>query len=468
VITPVIISGGSGSRLWPLSRKHYPKQFLSLNNDRTMLQETLSRLDGLDYQPPIIVCNENHRFIVAEQLRELDIFESKIILEPFGRNTAPAIALSAFQAIKQNEDPVLLVLPADHVIKDKNAFFQAITNAEALAEQDRLVTFGIVPDKPETGFGYIKKGHLIDSVGYNVDAFFEKPDITTAESYLLSGNYYWNSGMFMFKASRYLEELKKFCPDIYHNCKLVIENIDESFDYLRLKAEVFDKCPSESIDYAVMEKTKDAAVVPLDASWNDVGSWSALWDINSKDKQGNVVIGDVIIHDVNDSYFYAGSKLVTAIGVDNLVIVETPDAVMVSSKYRVQDVKEIVEHLNSKKRSEAIFNRQVSRPWGSYDCIDTGERFKVKRIIVKPGASLSLQLHHHRAEHWVVVKGTAKVTKGDEVFVLSEDQSTYIPVGVKHRLENVTDELLEIIEVQSGSHLTEDDIVRFDDTYGRI
>jgi len=466
-MVPVIMSGGSGTRLWPLSRQLYPKQFLPLSSDKTMLQDTLTRLTGLDLQPPVIICNDEHRFIAAEQLRALEISDADIILEPVGRNTAPAIAVAAFNALSKDKEAVLLVLAADHVIEDEAAFHTAISQAEVLADEGKLVTFGIVPDKAETGYGYIRRGKKLGSEGYEVDSFVEKPDLQTAESYLLSGDYLWNSGMFLFKASRYLDELKIHHPEIYSSCKDAVDKIDKSVDFLRLDKEVFSNCPSESIDYAVMENTQEAVVVPLDAKWNDIGSWSALWDICSKDDSGNVIVGDVVIHDVNDTYFHATSKLVTAVGVDNLVIVETPDAIMVSTKDRVQDVKLIVEQLNKQDRQETIIHRQASRPWGSYDCIDQGERFQVKRIIVKPGASLSLQMHHHRAEHWIVVKGTAQVTKGQEVFTLSENQSTYIPLGVKHRLDNPGVMPLEIIEVQSGSYLGEDDIVRFDDTYGR-
>lgn len=470
-MVPVIMSGGSGTRLWPLSRQLYPKQFLPLAGEKSMLQETISRLDGLDLQPPVIICNDNHRFIVAEQLRELDISDGEIILEPVGRNTAPAIAIAAFNALssekKKDNDPLLLVLAADHVIENVDAFHKSISQASVLAEKGKLVTFGIVPDKAETGYGYIKRGSEIGSEGYNVDAFFEKPDLATAESYLLSGDYLWNSGMFLFRASCYLNELKKYRPDIYSACEASVKSLDESTDFKRLNEDVFSKCPSDSVDYAVMENTKEAAIVPLDAQWNDIGSWSALWDIREKDNSGNVLAGDVVIHDVENCYFHASSKLVTAIGVENLVVVETSDAIMVSSKDRVQDVKSIVEKLNNSNRQETVIHRQASRPWGSYDCIDKGERFQVKRIVVKPGASLSLQMHHHRAEHWIVVKGTAQVTKDDEVFTLSENQSTYIPLGVKHRLENPGVVPLEIIEVQSGSYLGEDDIIRFDDTYGR-
>jgi len=466
-MVPVILSGGSGTRLWPLSRQLFPKQFLTLSGEQSMLQDTLSRLDNLDMQPPVIICNDEHRFIVAEQLRALDILNGEIILEPVGRNTAPAIAVAAFHALRKDEDALLLVLPADHVIKNVAAFHAAISQAEVLANAGKLVTFGVVPDKAETGFGYIKRGNKQGAVGFKVDAFVEKPDLKTAETYLLSGDYFWNSGMFMFKASSYLDELKKYHPEIYASCESAVGNLDTSFDFMRLNKDIFSKCPSGSIDYAVMEKTQEAVVVQLDTQWNDVGSWSALWDIHKKDGAGNVVVGDVITHDVEGSYLYSSSKLITAIGVENLVIVETPDAVMISSKDRVQDVKLIVEKLDSNHRQEIIIHRQASRPWGSYDCIDQCDRFQVKRIVIKPGAALSLQMHHHRAEHWVVVKGTAQVTRGDEIFTISENQSTYIPLGVKHRLANPGVVPLEIIEVQSGSYLGEDDIVRFDDTYGR-
>ena len=466
---PVILSGGSGTRLWPLSRELFPKQFLSLSGDDSLFQDTFSRLKCIDLQPAIVICNEEHRFIAAEQLRSLGVSECDIILEPVGRNTAPAIAVAAFHALKNtNEnDALLLVLAADHVIDDVAAFHLAIEQAEVLANEGKLVTFGVVPDKAETGYGYIRRGQKIESCGFEVDAFFEKPDLVTVESYLLSGDYLWNSGMFMFKASRYLEELKEFQPEIYSVCEQAVNHIDKSFDYLRLTEDIFSSCPAESIDYAVMESTKSAAVVPLDAGWSDVGSWSALCDINAKDSDGNVLLGDVLTHDVSNSYINASHKLVAAVGVDDVVVVETSDAILVSSKDRVQDVKEIVEQLNKSNRQETISHRQAARPWGDYDCIDKGEHFQVKRLIVKPGAALSLQMHYHRAEHWVVVKGTAKVTRGDEVFTISENESTFIPLGVKHRLENPGVVPLEIIEVQSGSYLGEDDIVRFDDSYGR-
>jgi len=468
---PVIMSGGSGTRLWPLSRKLYPKQFLPLSGKQTMLQETLSRLSGLDTQSPLVICNEDHRFIVAEQLREAGVSDSEIILEPTERNTAPAIAVAAFHALKNNKkndkDVILLVLAADHEVSDIKAFHDAIKIAEGLALDDKMVTFGIVPDHAETGYGYIKRGVAMGDRGFKVDAFVEKPDLQTAESYLLSGDYLWNSGMFMFKASRYLEELKQYRPDIFDACSHVVEQVDRSFDFIRLDKEHFSACPAESIDYAVMEKTKDAVVVPLDANWNDVGSWSALWNIHQKDNNGNVLVGDVLTEDVVDSYCHGTYRLVAAVGVDNLVIVETPDAVMVSTKDRVQDVKKIVEQLNKANRDEPVVHRKAERPWGTYDCIDKGERFQVKRIVVKPGGTLSLQMHHHRAEHWIVVKGTAKVTKDDKTFILSENESSYIPIGATHRLENPGVVPLEMIEVQSGSYLGEDDIVRFDDTYGR-
>lgn len=464
---PVILAGGSGTRLWPLSRQHFPKQFLQLNAELSLLQATLSRLENLPTKAPLIVCNDEHRFIVAEQLRELGISDADIILEPVGKNTAPAIAVAAFYALQKDDNALLLVLAADHIIKDQTAFDDAISQAKLLANEGKLVSFGIVPDKAETGYGYIKRGERLGDNGFKVDAFVEKPDLQTAESYLLSGDYLWNSGMFMFKAQRYLDELKMQRPDIYAACERAVETMDSGIDFLRLHETVFSQCASESVDYAVMENTQHAVVVPLNADWSDVGSWSALWDISHKDEAGNAIVGDVILHDVSDSYCHASSKLVAAVGVDNLVIIETADAILVSTKDRVQDVKQIVDRLTEADRPEATLHRQAERPWGSYHCIDQGERFQVKRIIVKPGASLSLQIHHHRAEHWIVVKGTAKVTRGDEVIFITENQSSYIPMGVKHRLENPGVLPLEMIEVQSGAYLGEDDIVRFDDSYGR-
>jgi len=464
---PVVLCGGAGTRLWPLSRQHYPKQFLALDGERTLLQQTLMRLDDLDSRPALVVCHHEHRFIVAEQLRELSVSDADIILEPVAKNTAPAIAVAAFHALKNDDDALLLVLPADHLIKNTEAFHAAIAQAEVLARDDKLVTFGVVADKAETGYGYIKKGNRLADLGFAVEAFVEKPDLETAEAYLISADYLWNSGMFMFKAQCYLAALKAQRPDLYAICEAAVETMTTGTDFLRLDESVFSRCAAESVDYAVMENTRDAVVVPLDAQWSDLGSWSALWEISEKDPAGNAIIGDVTLHDVRDCYCHASSKLLTAVGVDNLVIIETADAIMVSSKDRVQDVKQIVDRLTEAARPEATVHRQAERPWGSYDCIDQGERFQVKRIVVKPGAALSLQIHHHRAEHWIVVKGTAKVSRGDEVFFITENQSSYIPMGVKHRLENPGVLPLEMIEVQSGSYLGEDDIVRFDDSYGR-
>jgi mannose-1-phosphate guanylyltransferase/mannose-1-phosphate guanylyltransferase/mannose-6-phosphate isomerase len=462
---PVVLSGGSGTRLWPLSRSQYPKQFLPLVSENTMLQETLVRLSGLhDLASPIVVCNENHRFMVAEQLREIDIKPSAIILESIGRNTAPAVALAALAA--KSPDDILLILPADHVIKNVAEFQKAVLIAENLAKQNFLVTFGIVPTHAETGYGYIKSTQTTGEA-FPVDCFVEKPDLETATEYVKSGDYFWNSGMFAFKAGVYLQELEKFNPEMLVVCKAAFENAKADFDFVRLSAEIFAKCPSDSIDYAVMEKTERAMVVPLDANWNDVGSWSALWEVGEKDELGNIIRGDVLTVDCENSYIHSENKLIAAIGVENLVIIETDDAVMISPKNRVQDVKLIVDKLKSANRPEADLHQKVYRPWGNYDSVDNGERHKTKRIVVKPGAKLSLQMHHHRAEHWVVVKGTALVTKGDEQILLTENQSTFIPLGVAHRLENPGVIPLEIVEVQSGSYLGEDDIVRFSDNYGR-
>lgn len=466
-MVPVILSGGAGNRLWPLSRSHYPKQFLNLVDECSLLQQTILRLEGLLCDSPIVVCNEEHRFLVAEQLRSTNLNDIDIILEPVSQNTAPAVAIAAFHALTKDDDAVLLVLPADHIIQDKNSFHSAVSKAEGLARQDKLVTFGVIPDKAATAYGYIKHGRLFGTDAYEVGSFVEKPNIETAQSFLDSDEYFWNSGIFMFKASHYLDELEKFQPAMFSLCKTAFDKADRSFDFIRLDEDAYTKCPADSIDFAVMEKTESAVVVPLNAQWCDIGSWSALWEVNVKDHNNNVVIGDVVNQDVTNSYIYSSSKLVTAVGVDNLIIVDTPDAVLVASRDRDQDVKLIVERLKKSKRQEVIHHKEVLRPWGSYESIDSGNGFLVKRVIVKPGASLSLQLHHHRAEHWVIVNGKARVTKEDEVFILSENESTYIPLGVKHKLENIGVESLEIIEVQSGSYLGEDDIVRFDDTYGR-
>ena len=459
------MAGGSGTRLWPLSRAAHPKQFLALHSEDTMLQATFKRLEGLDIQSSTTICNEEHRFFVAEQLREIDRLGS-IILEPDGRNTAPAIALAALQS-QEGEDPLLLVLAADHVIHDQAAFTKTIMNAIPLAESGKLVTFGIVAHEPNTGYGYIKKGGS-KGPGFAVDAFVEKPSIEVAKEYLESGDYFWNSGMFLFKASCYLEELKKYRPDIYEACQLSMEGASKDNDFLRINKAAFDLCPSDSIDYAVMEKINDAVVVPMDAGWSDIGSWSSLWKIGKKDGNGNAVYGDVMLHESNNSYIRTDGKLVAAIGIDDLVIVSTKDVVLVAHKDRVQDVKVVTEKLKSESRSEWEQHREVYRPWGKYDSIDSGTRYQVKRITVKPGAKLSVQMHHHRAEHWVVVSGRAKVTKGEEVILLSENESIYLPLGIIHALENPGKLPLELIEVQSGSYLGEDDIIRLEDLYGRV
>ena len=466
-ITPVIMCGGSGTRLWPLSRAQFPKQFLPLVNDTSMLQDTLMRLPT-GSQAPVFICNDDHRFLVAEQVKQSKCEQPTILLEPEGRNTAPAVALAAINALEKNKDSLLLVLAADHVINDVDKFHQAINIAIEAAEQDKLVTFGIVPTHAETGYGYIKQSNDGNNGYFNVDQFVEKPNADTAQAYLDSGDYLWNSGMFLFKASRYLEELEKFRPDILLACQKSMESAQQDLDFLRPEKNSFLQCASESIDYAVMEKTQDAVVVPLDAGWSDVGSYSALWDVCPKDKNNNVLKGDVIAHSTSNSYVHSQNKLIATLGVDNLVIIDTPDAVLVANKDKVQNVKEIVEQLKVQNRSESTLHREVYRPWGKYDSVDTGERFQVKRITVNPGAKLSVQMHHHRAEHWIIVSGTAKVTLGEKTFLLSENQSTYIPIGVVHALENPGKLPLEMIEVQSGSYLGEDDIVRFEDKYGRV
>lgn len=469
-IVPVIMAGGSGTRLWPLSRQLHPKQFLPLVSEQTMLQETCGRLDGIDHLPPLFICGEEHRFTVAEQLR-LGQFEfGHIILEPEGRNTAPAAALAALQAMKDNphSEPVLLVLAADHVIRDKQAFEEAVTSALPFAEQGRLVTFGIVPKSPETGYGYIRTGDILnDGAAMVVDRFVEKPDQATAEDYLSCGEYLWNSGMFMFKARQFLSELEAQRPDILAVCRQAMSKASVDIDFIRPDSDTFMSCPEDSIDYAVMEKTKDAVVVPIDCGWSDVGSWAALWEVSDKDANGNAIKGDVLALDSRNCFIQSDRKLIATVGLDGVVIVESDDAIMVADKGRVQDVKAIVAQLKEQGRSEVSLHRKVYRPWGSYDSIDFGERFQVKRIVVKPGGKLSLQMHHHRAEHWIVVSGTARVTKGAEEFILSENESTYIPIGETHRLENPGAIPLEMIEVQSGSYLGEDDIVRMEDSYGR-
>ena len=470
MVVPVILSGGAGSRLWPLSRELYPKQFLrKLVGERSLFQQTVLRLAGLpQVLPPMIVCNEQHRFMVREQMNELAITPEAIMLEPVGKNTAPAAAVAALHAIERGDDPVLLVLPADHLIPNTQALQEAVEQGLRWAEEGKLVVFGIVPDGPETGFGYIRKGaSLGDAVVSVVDGFVEKPDLATAQGFVKSGEYLWNSGMFLFLASTYLDELKENEPDIFKCCSksYSLSRTLEGMHYL--DSEAFATSPSNSIDYAVMEKTSEAVVVPMQAGWSDVGSWSSLWNVGEKDSNTNVIQGDVLTHNTQDSFFSASDRLLAVVGVENLVIVETRDAVLVAAKDQVQDVKEIVNRLKEKNRPESVVHCRVYRPWGAYESVDSGDRYQVKRITVNPGAILSLQKHHHRAEHWIVVKGTARITKGDEIFILGENESTYIPLGTKHRLENPGKIPLELIEVQSGSYLGEDDIIRFEDRYGR-
>lgn len=469
---PVILAGGSGSRLWPQSRLMHPKQFLPLLGDNSMLQTTLLRLKGLPMRNPIIVCNEEHRFLVAEQLRQLAITPAAIILEPFGRNTAPAIALAATLALEQMPDEPMLVLPADHAIADIEHFHESVITACQYAEQNYLVTFGIPPTTPETGYGYINASEALTlsdgtSRALKITRFVEKPNLENAIKFVDSGKYFWNSGMFVFKPSRYRDELLLYNSDILDCCRKALLEGSKDNDFTRLEQSAFQKCPDDSIDYAVMEKTDSAAMVPMNAGWSDVGSWSALWDLSERDTNGNACKGDVLIHNTRDCYLQSNHKLLATVGVDNLVIVDTPDALLVAHKNAVQDVKKIVAYITQLGRNEYKIHREVYRPWGKYDSIDMGGRFQVKRITVNPGAKLSVQMHHHRAEHWIVVSGTAKVTRGDETYIVAENQSTYIPLGVVHALENPGKIPLEMIEVQSGSYLGEDDIVRFEDKYGR-
>jgi len=470
MILPVIMAGGSGSRLWPLSRQLYPKQFLTVTDEQSMLQQTVGRLSGIQHVPPVLICNEEHRFIAAEQMRLGDYAHGGIILEPVGRNTAPAIALAALQAVNNandGEDPVLLVLAADHVIEDEVAFTVSVEKALPFAENGQLVTFGIVPTAPETGYGYIKAGDQ-DGDAFSVREFVEKPDLAMAQEYLSTGKYYWNSGMFLFKASRYLEELEKFAPDMLDVCKHAIAAQAQDLEFVRVDKTIFATCHDESIDYAVMEKTDLAMVVPMDAGWSDVGSWSALWNVSEKDENNNVSKGDVIAVNSVNSYLHAENKLIATVGIDNLIVVETKDAILVANKDQVQDVKSIVNELKKAGRIEYKLHRDVYRPWGKYDSIDSGKRDQVKRITVKPGEKLSIQKHHHRAEHWIVVSGTASVLNGDKTIMVTENESTYIPLGTIHALENPGKIPLEIIEIQTGSYLGEDDIVRFEDRYGRV
>lgn len=466
-ILPVVMAGGSGTRLWPLSRELYPKQFLKLGSDETMLQTTLLRLQGLPLQQCLVIGNELHRFLIAEQLRQIDALGRNILLEPVGRNTAPAIALAALHALETGADPLLLVLAADHVIRDTAALHEGVLLAAQHAGQGHLVTFGVVPESPETGYGYVQTGATTGQGAYRVVAFVEKPSAELAASYFAGGQHLWNSGMFMFRASRYVEELQKFRPDILQACRAALKVTDTDLNFIRVDRAAFEACPSDSIDYAVMEKTDAAVVVPLSAGWSDVGAFAALWDVLPKDEQGNALSGDVMAVDSINSLVMAESALVATIGVRDLVVVQTKDAVLVADRDKAQDVKAIVARLRDSGRTEHQVHRQVYRPWGHYDSIDSGPRYQVKRITVQPGAKLSVQLHHHRAEHWVVVSGTARVTLQDQEHLLSENQSIYVPVGAVHALENPGKIPLDLIEVQVGSYLGEDDIVRLDDRYGR-
>jgi len=470
MITPVILAGGSGTRLWPLSRELYPKQLINLSDDNTLLQNTLLRLKDLDkISDPVVVCNEDHRFMVAEQLRAININPSSIILEPVGKNTAPAIAAAALKTIQNNPDSILLVLPADHVIENLPNFHMALELGIKYAARNNLITFGIIPDAPETGYGYIKKGKALDEANqaYEIERFVEKPDSETAKTYLESGQFCWNSGMFMFKAALIIDQLRKYAAPMAEACVDAVEKGIEDLDFFRLDKASFETSPSDSIDYAVMEKTDKGVVIPIEAGWNDLGSWDALWQTGAKDENQNVIIGDVLLSEVKNSYLHADSRLIAAVGLENHVVVETRDAVLVASRDKVQNVKDLVNQLRKTSRDEAIVHSKVFRPWGAYETIDISDRFQVKRITVKPGAKLSLQKHYHRAEHWTVVSGTAIVTNGEQEILLKEDQSTYIPLGTVHRMENPGKVPLELIEVQSGSYLGEDDIVRFDDVYGR-
>ena len=468
-ITPVILSGGSGTRLWPLSRKQYPKQYLPLAGDNTMLQETILRLNGLDnLTDSIIICNADHRFLVAEQCQQIGIKNPTILLEPVGRNTAPAIAAAVLQSLKGSDDSTLLVLSADHVIQDIDAFHKAINIASQQAQSGKLVTFGIVPTDANTGYGYIRSSKESDNGVHRVEEFVEKPNLKTAEFYLEQGSYLWNSGMFMFQARAFIEELSTHAPNIVILVNNAVNNAVQDLDFIRLDRQAFESSPSDSIDYALMEKSDNVVVVPLDAQWNDIGSWSALHDIGTKDTNGNVIKGDVITQDTTNTYINANHHMVATIGVDNLIIVDTPDATFIATQDKAQEVKSIVESLQAKGRDEGVMHRKVFRPWGWYDSIESGKHFQVKLLHVNPGAKLSLQMHHKRAEHWVVISGVATAINGEDVLTLEEGDSTYIPIGVTHGLENKTNEQLEIIEVQSGTYLGEDDIVRFEDIYGRV
>ncbi len=467
-LIPVILCGGSGTRLWPLSRESYPKQFLRLLGKESLLQQTVQRLNGIDHAgAPLLVCNESSRFVAAEQLREIGIDNAQILLEPMRRNTAPAIASAALHALSQYEDPLLLVLPSDHVIKDHDAFCTAIHFARQAADAGDLVTFGIKPSGPETGYGYIRAASTETTVAQPVLEFVEKPNRATAEQYIASGNYYWNSGMFLFRASRYIEELTRHEPKIVEACRNAVELAKKDFDFIRLDTQSYAASPDKAIDYAVMERTDRASMIPLSANWSDIGSWASVWDVADKDASNNATSGDVLTQDCENCLIHGTTRLVAAVGLQNIAIVETADAILVMDASRAQDTKKLVSGLLDSERTEATQHREIFRPWGSYDSIGNGQRFQVKRITVKQGAKLSLQMHHHRAEHWVVVCGTAKITNGDKEYLLTENQSTYIPVGVVHSLENPGKMPLELIEIQSGGYLGEDDIVRLQDRYGR-
>ncbi len=482
-IQPVILCGGSGTRLWPLSREHYPKQLIALYGSQSLLQETLLRLSGLSghvnvqVRQSLVVSNEEHRFLIAEQIRQAGCSFEKIILEPVGRNTAPALTLAALAATREGGDPLLLVMPADHVVQNIDAFQKALVSGAQLAEKNYLVTFGVVPSSPETGYGYIQKGAVLNETATMIGRFVEKPDAATAEKYMQSGLYLWNSGMFMVRASLWLKAINLYQPVIASTSRAAFEAGSDDVDFYRVDKRLFEECPSDSIDYAVMEKIvateSDAvdvingAMVVLDAAWSDVGSWSSLWEISPRDELGNVTKGDVYALSTKNSLLISEHRILATAGLEDMIVVETADAVMVARKDQAQEVKKLVQLIKADGRSQHQTHRRVYRPWGSYESIDSGDRFQVKRISVNPGASLSLQMHHHRAEHWVVVKGTAKVTSGENQILLTENQSTYIPIGIKHRLENPGTIPLELIEVQSGSYLGEDDIVRFEDVYGR-
>jgi mannose-1-phosphate guanylyltransferase len=467
MIVPVILSGGSGSRLWPISRKQFPKQFINLiNNETSLFQDTINRLPK-NITDPLIICNEEHRFIVAEQLRQIDSENKGVILEPVGKNTAPAIAIAALQLLKDNADPILLILSADHSINDNTKFHKSIEVGRKIAEKNKLALFGVIPNKPETGYGYIECDNSISKDFYDIISFTEKPSIEIAKKYIDSGDYYWNSGIFMFKASIYLKELQKYEPEIYSCCMNSFNKVNKDFDFIRIDKKEFFKCPSKSIDYAVMEKTSYASVVPFNSNWSDVGSWESLWDEKSKDKDNNVTKGDVLLKKVNNSYIHSTNRLVAASDISDLVIIDTQDALLVSSRKNSQNIKEIVKKLSNENRKESESHRKIYRPWGYFDSIDNGHGFQVKRILVNPGAKLSLQKHQKRAEHWVVVKGIASITCGERKFKLIKNESTYIPKGEVHRLENDEKYPLEIIEIQTGSYLGEDDIIRLEDEYRR-